>query len=375
MVTIQLGDDVTARVEADLGDGKWRVHASQLPSEVEAVLNSRTARLYQQGDTETLWVYDVKRDARLFLLSDSGFGRLPISDRMRPRYMRALREVVGFLSRPPDGPECDAEALSEVKGILNRCVRKDQWDWLAVYRALGHPPVNLLRLAATHIGSLARAVRTGDKPGLRRYAEILVDSRIRDTLATGLANIRSSSPRLDASTVFASLSSQKAEGDQPQVGSGGDPYIVSQVARAKLERANRVHANTLDMLVKHLQQQGFLVESSRLVDAYCRLKTGPAIFEVKSITADNERSQCRHALSQLYEYRYLHSVPDASLWLVLSRRPDHSWLVDYLHRDRGVGVLWVAGTGLEGPGKGRLHESWTSEGDQPFPGGDAAEGA
>jgi hypothetical protein len=84
------------------------------------------------------------------------------------------------------------------------------------------------------------------------------------------------------------------------------------------------------------------------------LKTGSAIFEIKSITPDNERSQCRHALSQLYEYRYLHSLPDASLWLVLSRPPQSTWLVDYLMNDRGVEVLWVADERLDGPSIARL---------------------
>ncbi len=98
-------------------------------------------------------------------------------------------------------------------------------------------------------------------------------------------------------------------------------------------------------------------ESNRLIDLFCHLKTGPAIFEVKSITAANERVQCREALSQLYEYRYLHSVPMASLWVVLSARPQTEWLVDYLQHDRGVGVLWVEDGRIGGSAADLLTES------------------
>jgi hypothetical protein len=142
--------------------------------------------------------------------------------------------------------------------------------------------------------------------------------------------------------------------DTVAVEEDADRYIASQVARAKLERANMSHRQTLQVLTEYLQKNGYQVEYSRLVDAYCRLKTGPAIFEVKSITEDNERAQCRHALSQLYEYRYLYGLTDASLWLVLSRPPQVTWIVEYLMSDRNIELLWVADGELGGPSAARL---------------------
>ena len=49
---------------------------------------------------------------------------------------------------------------------------------------------------------------------------------------------------------------------------------------------------------------------------FTRLRSGPAIFEAKSVTDDNELAQIRHGLSQLYEYRYRHDLKGATLWLV-----------------------------------------------------------
>src|SRR5262249_15333769 len=131
----------------------------------------------------------------------------------------------------------------------------------------------------------------------------------------------------------------------------GDPYIVSQAARQATERGSQAHRTTLKSLCAALTAYGLLVESGRLVDAYSRLPSGPAIFEVKSINQRNERAQSRHALSQLYEYRYLHNLADASLWLVLSEKPTQLWLVDYLMKDRGINVLWSSSEGFAGPAK------------------------
>jgi hypothetical protein len=129
-----------------------------------------------------------------------------------------------------------------------------------------------------------------------------------------------------------------------------DPYVVSQTARAKMERANNVHQATLQVLRSHLQSRKRGVSESKLIDAYSVLDDGPAIFEVKSITESNERDQIRHALSQLYEYRFLHSMADASLWIVFSQPPSSQWYIDYLAGDRGIRLVWVVNEGrLRGP--------------------------
>jgi hypothetical protein len=128
-----------------------------------------------------------------------------------------------------------------------------------------------------------------------------------------------------------------------------DPYIISQTARVKLEQANAAHKHTLSILKEFLQQRSLPVSESKLIDAYSILSSGPAIFEVKSITEANEREQIRHALSQLYEYRFLHSLPEATLWIVCSQELSSQWYVDYLTGDRGVHVVWLQNDELRGP--------------------------
>lgn len=134
-----------------------------------------------------------------------------------------------------------------------------------------------------------------------------------------------------------------------------DPYVISQAARVKMEQANAAHRATLAALRDRLEKSRLAVSESKLIDAFSVLCDGPAIFEVKSINEQNEREQIRHALSQLYEYRFLHSLNDATIWTVFSQPPVSNWYVEYLTKDRGVRVIWLQDGHFCGPSVPSLH--------------------
>lgn len=108
------------------------------------------------------------------------------------------------------------------------------------------------------------------------------------------------------------------------------------------------------MLSAWLGERGIEVKENRLIDAYAQLTSGPAIFEVKSITTSNEKAQIRSAVGQLLEYRYLHDIPRASLWVVFSSEPVGKQMVNFLRDDQSTRVVWKSGTTLIGPDLGLL---------------------
>lgn len=128
-----------------------------------------------------------------------------------------------------------------------------------------------------------------------------------------------------------------------------DPYIISRIAKTKIENANIKHKNTVLALIQYLKRKKYAPIESKLIDTFCFLNSGPAIFEIKSITEDNEREQIRHAISQLYEYRFLHMLPEASLWIVFSEKPFSQWFIDYLISDRNINVIWAENDSFNGP--------------------------
>jgi len=165
-------------------------------------------------------------------------------------------------------------------------------------------------------------------------------------------------PEVKGSITVARMKSVSPSERKPQTqphrdSSDDDPYIISQVSRVKVEQASAEHQRVLTILEDALDALSIELANSKLIDLMGIKADWQAIFEVKSITKDNERDQVRHAVSQLLEYRFLHAIPSAALFAVFSEEPFSGWLVDYL-RDLGIGVLWVEDGCLSGPAHAQL---------------------
>jgi len=117
------------------------------------------------------------------------------------------------------------------------------------------------------------------------------------------------------------------------------PILRNQIAS---ERSAKAHIRLVNMVAKRLRDIGMLPRCNHLVDLAAQFREHSYIFEMKSITQDNARSQIRSGLSQLYEYRYLQNIPDAILVLVVEipLPNDIQWMSEYLEKDRRVRLLW-----------------------------------
>ena len=118
--------------------------------------------------------------------------------------------------------------------------------------------------------------------------------------------------------------------------------ITVLVNAAARERANDAHRQLVNLVASRIRRAGGIPRSNRFIDLAARINDRPLIFEMKSTTDDNTRSQVRSGLSQLFEYRYLQALPDAVLVLVLERplEAGTGWLRDYIEKDRNILLLW-----------------------------------
>lgn len=336
------------------GDGKqWIAECPELPEGWSCVLVHRAAMDMVPHVPLTGWVLGIESSRRCLEVSDSNFGFLPISDRMRPRYVTSLRHLAALLKDELDADVGGANALSEVKGMFSRCARRDQWDWRAVHLALGEPDRGSARDLSANIGEIAAALRAGDIESVRSRLAVLRSGDLARLAQVAAKTIADSAPSISGSRAVTS----RRRNDTRGIAKVTAQSILSSYSKDKLDAASAKHAELLCVLGRFLGAHGHRVEANQFVDAFTRLKSGPAIFEAKSLTDDNELSQVREGLGQLYEYRFRHGLTDASLWLLLSRPPKEDWLIDYLQRDRGVWVLWLDGGELSGPFVDRLLES------------------
>ncbi|MGI8396856.1 hypothetical protein ACRYWZ_10780 [Agrobacterium deltaense] len=130
---------------------------------------------------------------------------------------------------------------------------------------------------------------------------------------------------------------------QQKIGKVSDP---AQRARL-LEQANVGHNRTLRELGVYLEKRGFaeLTEQFGGYDLAAKKNGDQYLFEIKTWTDINIRTQLRHGIIQLYEYRYFNGMPaETKMCLVLDRRPP-SWIKDavwkFIFEDRRVVPSWM----------------------------------
>lgn len=126
--------------------------------------------------------------------------------------------------------------------------------------------------------------------------------------------------------------------------------ITIQRDSAKLDRADNAHRQLVNLVAEKIRNSNHIPRNNQLIDLATRIDNINYIFEMKSTTAHNVRSQVRKGLSQLYEYQYLQNLPNANLVLVVeSSLPSSSrWMIDYLETSRNINLIWDGNSNLYG---------------------------
>ena len=347
---LTMGNRVAVVPQQQQPGGNWIAECDSLPADWICEIRPRRDYEIRSGVPIETWILEADHQRLRLVVSGSDFGFKPISDRMRPRYVEALQHVVSALHSGALH-EQDTDYFSEVKGMFSRCMRQDQWDWYAVYMALGRPTRERAAFYSARLDEVSRSLKRSDDVEAEVLLSRLDDGEFQQVISRASRAISGGSPALSAP-----LSGERAQ--QTKVADRRARSTMSDGQKSALARATATHEETLGILGAHLADSGHQVESNKFVDAFCRLKSGPALFEVKSITEENALHQVRAALAQLYEYRFRHQLHGASLWIVLSEPLTvDAWLVDYLETDRDVRVLWIVDGTLAGPSIARLLES------------------
>ena len=348
---VEIGDFTPATLVERIDTETWLVKLHESPNGWTVRLRINRNELWNSGDSDLFRIYRAVEQQREIWLTTSNRGFLPISDRMRPRYRKAVRAVLLWMEQAYEQDSDDfLVSVQEVKGMFNRCIRRDQLDWFEVWAGLGKP-ANL---------------------DMKRVVQLLTDWRtVKDDFPEALS-IASRLRRLDVHSRLNRFlgyldvtqeSLPRVEPDQKGHRSPGSSScrklrpIQSKHTKMALDFANREHRTTLEALITTLEKSGYLTERNTFVDLFARLWSGPAIFEIKSIShdRDNELSQARYGVSQLYEYAYRHGYSGiASLWLVFSTKPSSTWLIPYLTEDRDIQVMWLEYGNLVGPSAHKL---------------------
>ena len=90
------------------------------------------------------------------------FGMADLSATMSRRFNTAVDIASLFLNNKISPQEVELEAISELKGMFNRSLRKDQWNWFTVYDRLGYPPKNEIKYIVSQLDRLRKSLKDRD---------------------------------------------------------------------------------------------------------------------------------------------------------------------------------------------------------------------
>ena len=245
---LEIGDYVTATLLNPTDDVVWEAYSPSVPPYWKTLLKSRGAKEWSAGDEASFRVFRLVPEKQMVWLTDSNFGFAPISDRMRPRYRAGIRQIRDFCAATGPNtvdPAALLNAISDVKGLFNRCIRQDQWDWFAVYRGLGRPA----RVDLSQISSLLTALRhsvranpSGAQETLR-VLERLGRLGFHTMLERLQRHIESTYEGLDSGASLKTTERTRRKSKRRDI-----QFIKRTMDKRKLDRANEEHRRTLQIL-------------------------------------------------------------------------------------------------------------------------------
>ena len=144
------------------------------------------------------------------------FGMSDISVTMGRRFNAAVNNISLFLKNKISISEVDLDDISELKGMFNRSLRKDQWNWFTVYDRLGCPPINEMNSIVSRLVKLRKSIKENDFEQAMSIQKDLVNS----TLPTYLSQWekRTKVPNVQEKSGWLYVLSRKDEPDILKIG-------------------------------------------------------------------------------------------------------------------------------------------------------------
>ncbi|MFI1187000.1 ATP-binding domain-containing protein [Streptomyces californicus] len=385
----RIGGDVRVEVLGHVSGGRYKVRPLSPVIGRPLVLTVRQGSvLPRRGDELDCWVF--ANDTNQTVLTADQRGRSPVSERMAGRYIAALdvlRELTGGAGGPTGGdgeptrgggptgggsePAEARSRLSELQGMANRVLRRDQADWVDVLHLLGDPDrerLGALRdLAATANRALKEGVfdaaRLAEEVDASGWARPLAEARQALQERFGTAAKAESEQIAPEAPVAPTQPDQSDQPDQkeeaqmtaadttapPQDATAKDGFHRALEAAAATDRACKKHEAVRHGVKAALLWADLQPADSSVVDVSCVTEHGLFLYEALGAGCSSY-AELRSGATRLLEIN--HTLPGAAdgLYLVLSEPPVEEWSADTIRDVFGVNVIWHSPTGWNGEG-------------------------
>ncbi|MFJ6053924.1 HelD family protein [Streptomyces sp. NPDC092307] len=358
----RIGTEVRVEVVDRAPGGRYKVKPLSPVIDRPLVLTVRHGSVPpRRGQELDCWVF-ANETTQTVLAADQR-GRSPVSERMARRYLAAL-EVLGELTES-DGDLADARSrLSELQGMANRILRRDQADWVDVLHLFGDPDrerLGVLRdLAATTNRALKDgtfdADRLGEGLAASGWAGPLAEARRELQKRFGAATkpnadgVVPAAPKPPDQKEEVQMTTADTTAATPAV-STKDGFLRELEAAAGADRTCKKHEAVRHALKSSLLWADLQPTDSPVVDVSCVTQHGLFLYEALG-AGRSTYADLRSGATRLLEIN--HTLPTAAdgLYLVLSEPPAEDWSADTIRDVFRVNVMWRSPDGWGGENVG-----------------------
>ncbi|MFD6227310.1 HelD family protein [Streptomyces sp. NPDC060232] len=354
----RIGSDVRVEVVDRAPGGRYKVRPLSPRIDRPLVLTVRHGSVPPvRGEKLDCWVF-ANETTQTVLAADQR-GRSPVSERMAGRYLAALDVLEELAANEGDVPDARIR-LSELQGMANRILRRDQADWVDVLHLFGDPDRERLGVLRDLAATTNRALKEGTfERG--RLAAGLAASGWAGPLAAARRELQErfgTAPKPNSGGTVPAAMTQPDQKEEVQMTTADttpatpaaatkDGFLRVLEAAAETDRACRKHEAVRHALKASLLWADLQPADSPVVDVSCVTRHGLFLYEALGAGCSTY-ADLRSGATRLLEINHTLPSPADGLYLVLSEPPAEDWAADTIRDVFRVNVMWRSPAGWGG---------------------------
>lgn len=160
---MNIGDEATVILKEKIKDNVYMVTNTETCE--DGILRVKGRLKVSKENTVNVWVVQYDKTSGKYVYGNAYFGKFSISSGISEKYVRIIN-----LLYADDSQITDID-ISQLKGMVNRCLKKDQWDWYTTFEYIGYPASKVMKEFVHDSSNLRNELREGKKENLLAYKE------------------------------------------------------------------------------------------------------------------------------------------------------------------------------------------------------------
>lgn len=109
-----------------------------------------------------------------------GFGMAPLKSNTEYKNRKAVYTIYKILIKESLNHSDYLDDISIFKGMINRCIKQDQWDWFTVYSMFYYPDINYLKRILPKVIELRRYIKENNNDKLEKLIQYLNENSVKE---------------------------------------------------------------------------------------------------------------------------------------------------------------------------------------------------